>query len=140
MIQNLRIISWNVRGINNQIAIRNIRKLVRETKATILLLQETKCQNWSDRSLEAIWDSTNHGWLVVNSEGAAGGLLISWDKQIVTLFIVQSSHSWLWCKGSTSSGVDFSLINVYGPLDTEEKLRFWSELYSIHGKTDDQPS
>lgn len=126
MIKKLRIVTWNVRGINKKIATRNLRKLVRETKASILLCQETKNQRWSDSLLEEIWDSTNHGWLVVNSEGASGGLLISWDKQIVSLSLVQSSHSWLWCKATTDSGVEFSLINVYGPHEAEDKVRFWS--------------
>lgn len=76
-MNNLIIASWNVRGTNNRTSISNIRRLLRESKANVMFLQETKCQQWTDLSLNPIWDSTNHGWIAINSRGAAGGILIS---------------------------------------------------------------
>lgn len=78
---------------------RNVRKLLRESRANILFIQETKSQTWSDKRLDPNWDSRNHGWLAVNSNGNAGGLLISWDKQFISISQVECSQQWLWCKG-----------------------------------------
>lgn len=69
-MQDLSITSWNVRGANGVVARSNIRKLSKESKANILMLQETKCSSWSDHFMNSIWDSNLYGWQVVNSNGA----------------------------------------------------------------------
>lgn len=97
-MNNLILSRWNVRGINNKVAVNNVKRLLRDSRANILIFQETKCQDWSDRVLNSIWDSSNHGWITVNSVGAAGGLLLSWDKQFIHFLEVNRSQHWIWCK------------------------------------------
>lgn len=138
-MNNLILSSWNVRGLNNLITIKNIKKLIRDSKTNILFLQETKCYDWSNSLIDRIWDSINHDWIAVDSIGAAGGLLISWDKQILTLSKVDNTQHWLWCKGSTSLGESFNLVNIYGPHDLTEKQVFWNDLRNIHQQVDKEP-
>lgn len=77
-MKDLTILSWNVRGINNPVASRNVSRAIRESKANVICIQETKNSGWSDSLMNSIWDSENHDWIVVNSIGNAGGLLVSW--------------------------------------------------------------
>lgn len=90
-MNNLIISSWNVRGLNNKVSVGNVKKLLRDSRANILILQETKCHDWSDRVIDSIWDSSKYGWIVVNSIGAAGGLLLSCDNQFIHFSEVQRS-------------------------------------------------
>lgn len=113
--------------------------MIRDSKANILFLQETKCEEWSHDMLEKLWDSDIHDWQAVDSIGASGGLLISWNKQLFNLSPVESSQYWLWCKGSTNSGDNFNIVNVYGPHDIEGKQRFWNDLEYIHNLIDEEP-
>lgn len=138
-MNNLIFTSWNVRGINNRIAVKNVKRLLRDSRANILILQETKCHDWSDRVVDSFWDSSSHGWIAVNSLGTAGGLLISWDKQYISFSEVQRSHHWLWCKGDLPSGSSIYLVNVYGPHDLDEKQIFWSDLRTIVRQVSDSP-
>lgn len=123
-MQNLVILSWNVRSANSALARKNIRTLIKESRTNILLLQETKCGIWSTELIDSIWDSNLSSWLSVNSIGNSGGLLVSWSKQIADFGIVQDSPFWLWCKGKLSSGLVINLVNIYGPHDHAEKIYF----------------
>lgn len=138
-MNDLIITSWNVRGLNNKIAIKNVRKLLKESKANILFIQETKRGDWSDRGIDELWNFADHGWVVVNSIGAARGLLVSWDKQMFKLLVVESSKRWIWCKGELPSGIIINLINVYGPHDLEEKRQFWRDMRNILSLSEDSP-
>lgn len=42
MMNLVRILSWNIRGVNNSVAQRNLRDLVGKSKAGIICVQETK--------------------------------------------------------------------------------------------------
>lgn len=71
------ITSWNVRGFNNSISKRNVNRVIKETKANVILLQESKCQDGKDLELGHIWNYRNYGWSAKNSIGASGGLITS---------------------------------------------------------------
>lgn len=138
-MQDLTISSWNVRGANGSVARSNIRKLVSQSKANILFLQETKCSSWSDLLMNSIWDSNIYEWEVVNSTGNSGGLLIFWKKSLLTVEQVTCSSCWIWCKGKVNGEYPVNLINVYGPHDPLEKSVFWNHLRNIVSASIDEP-
>lgn len=144
------ITRWNVRGINNQSAkdnVRrlileskdNVRRLIRESKANVILLHETKCPNWSDSVMEGILVSKNYGWHVVNPSGASEGLLTAWNNQDLSFQCVGRFNNCIWSKGENISGLSFRLINVYGPYDLSEKEVFWRNLGDIVSAMDWNP-
>lgn len=138
-MNDLIIASWNVRGSNNKIAINNVRRLLKQFRANVPFLQETKCQLWTDLMLNSIWDSTNHGWISIDSQGSAGILLISWDKQLMNIVKFDGSPQWLWCKGYLQTGKTINLINIYGPRVLEEKQVFCNDLKRIHSSNSKEP-
>lgn len=89
--------------------------------------------------IDNFWDSHNHDWWARDSIGAARGLLISWDKHLLSLTKVESSDHWLWCKGTMVSGEILNIVNVYGPHDSDGKPLFWNDLRKIHFLTDEEP-
>lgn len=72
------LLSWNIRGINNLMALRGVRELTGKNKVNILCLQETKCVSGDKVIRNGIWVVDSHGWIIQNSEGLSGGMLVSW--------------------------------------------------------------
>lgn len=121
---DLSFTSWNIRGLNRLIARKNLKKLILESKADVVIIQETKCSTWSDQITDTIWDSNHISWEAVNSTGSSGGLLCIWNKKVVNFSITKSSMFWMWCKGAASEVSNFNLVNIYGPHRLEEKYQF----------------
>lgn len=62
-MEELTFLSWNIRGACNSIARSNLRGLVSKQRPNIILLQETKCQKWSDLMKDSIWPALEHDWM-----------------------------------------------------------------------------
>ena len=76
---NLKILSWNVRGLNVVEKRLQIRNLLRTWRADIVCLQETKLE-WITRGIvRSIWGCSYVDWLYLGFEGASGGIVLMWD-------------------------------------------------------------
>lgn len=91
--QRPAILSWNIRGINNSIARRNLRNLISANLPAVIFVQETKSADICDVLRDSIWDLNSHGWIISPSSGLSGGLLTSWDKNTITLVSSKICHN-----------------------------------------------
>jgi exonuclease III len=74
----MKLISWNVRGLNAPSKHKMLKKRINQEKAEVVLIQETKCDKVTMiRITKKIWKNCEVE--VVDSEGALGGLVILWD-------------------------------------------------------------
>jgi len=78
-----KILSWNVRGLNEGEKQLKVRNLLRQWKAYIICLQETKQEFISDSLVRNIWSYPFVDWCYLASFGASSGMLIMWDKRII---------------------------------------------------------
>jgi hypothetical protein len=78
---SMRIISWNVRGLNDGNKRLQVRHLLKQWKADLVCLQETKLQSLSRSLIGSLWGGHHVDWLFVGSNGASGGILLLWDKR-----------------------------------------------------------
>lgn len=128
-MQSLVITSWNIRGLGNDIARDNVRHLIKETNTNVLLIQESKCQDWSNNHLSFIWDSSFHSWIAVNAVGFSGGMLMSWDSGLLSLSEKFRSHHILWCRGMIKNhNKPINIANIHGPHKEKDKVSFWMQL------------
>ena len=66
---NLKILTWNVRGLNEKEKRLKVRNFLRSWRADIACLQETKLK-WVTRGLvRRIWSCPYIDWLYLGSEG-----------------------------------------------------------------------
>jgi len=74
----MKLISWNIRGLNSPRKGRLLKNMLMQEEPNILVLQETKCNSIV---LEKIADKAWPGGLVtvVDAQGASGGLVVLWD-------------------------------------------------------------
>ena len=81
----LKILSWNVREVNDVSKRKVIKALIRSQKADMVCLQETKMQKMSIRVVRSLGVGRFLEWGVVNARGAAGGVVVFWDNRVLEL-------------------------------------------------------
>jgi exonuclease III len=78
-----KILSWNVKGLNEGEKRLRVRNLLRQWKANIICLQETGVKFISDTLVRNLWICPFADWCYLASCSASGGMLIMRDKRIV---------------------------------------------------------
>jgi exonuclease III len=120
----MKIISWNIRGLNGCSKHKLLRDLILVEKPDIVLLQEKKCTSEDvDRLLPYCWKQGEA--VSTTATGTAGGLAILWntnsvllEKFIATRWSITVDYRLI---GSNKPG---HLANVYGPTSLREKQDF----------------
>ncbi|KAG6645248.1 hypothetical protein CIPAW_08G109000 [Carya illinoinensis] len=78
-----KIVSWNVRGINEASKRLQIRNLLRGWKVEIICLQETKLKVVTRKIVQSIWSCIHVDWVHLAADGASRGVLVMWDQWVV---------------------------------------------------------
>ncbi|KAK9943790.1 hypothetical protein M0R45_009386 [Rubus argutus] len=78
----MKIISWNVR-----VGRRSKRRLIKEklvnSKADVVILQETKKDKIQRKLIGSIWGVRYTDWVSIPSNGSSGGILVMWKTKLV---------------------------------------------------------
>ena len=81
----IRVVSWNVRGVNDGEKRKIIKALLRMQKAYLVCLQETKVKGMSCDFVRSLGTGRFLDWEAVSATGAFGGILIFWDRRMLQL-------------------------------------------------------
>ena len=111
----MKILFWNVRGVNNLEKRKIIKQFIRDQKANLVCLQETKVQDISLRLARSLVVGRFSDWGFVDAIGTVGGILLFWDKRILELIgkvIGEFSISCLF--RNVEDGFQWSFTGVYG--------------------------
>jgi exonuclease III len=111
----MKIITWNIRGLNDRSKQRILRDCIKEESPDILMLQETKCAGMEVETIfQHIWKGCNY--IQMDSSGASGGLAILWNPSHTILSgpfsTIGTLSSHFEIIGSNHEGI---ITNVYGP-------------------------
>ena len=79
----MKIISWNVRGLNEQDKRLKVRNLIRKWGPDVVCLQETKMGLINRAVIRSLWGGQHVNWSYLGSCGASGGVLVMWDTRVV---------------------------------------------------------
>jgi exonuclease III len=127
-----KIVSWNVRGMNEIEKRWKIRRLLREWKADIVCLQETKLEVISKEVIRSVWGCLYVDWLYLGSRGASGGILLMWDRRVVEKveecvgrFVVACAFR------CVTENFEWAFAGIYGPNDDVEIRGLWDELAGL---------
>ena len=129
---NLKILSWNVRGLNEKEKRFKVRNFLRSWRAKIVFLQETKLE-WVTRGLvRSIWSCPYVDWLYLGSEGASGGILLMWDRRVVEKIKEAVGQFSISCRfKNVSDQFEWAFTGIYG-LNLNRKHQFmWEELAGL---------
>ncbi|KAG6669188.1 hypothetical protein CIPAW_01G225900 [Carya illinoinensis] len=128
-----KIVSWNVRGLNEYNKRSRIKNLLREWRADIVCLQETKLKLVTQKIVRSVWHCPYVDWVYLASNGASGGILVMWDKRVmmkreefigeytvaVSLKMVEDNFLW-------------AFAGIYGPNVDNIRHQLWEEIARVH--------
>ena len=130
----IRLFSWNVRGANNPDKRKIIRNFIRTQRVDLVCLQETKIQEMSEADARSLGVGRLAEWRVVEAEGAAGGILVFWDKRKLKVMEFQFGQFSATCIfKNTEDGFQWAFTGVYGPVERNKSELFWEELGAVKG-------
>lgn len=81
----MKSLSWNIRGLRKKEKRGKLRKLIRDKRVDFLLLQETKLSSIINFFINSIWDHSDFGFLAVDANETAGGLVCIWNSNCFKL-------------------------------------------------------
>ncbi|XP_057826902.2 uncharacterized protein LOC131038480 [Cryptomeria japonica] len=124
----MRITTWNVRGLSTPDKRCLVKRSLIKLGSDMVLLQETKL--CGDKVLEFIKYCFKWEGLFQDARGTSGGLGILWNSEVFEVDPIASNEFWMACNIKCKvGGIGFPLVNIYGPVTIDEKLRVWLEIY-----------
>ena len=81
----VKILSWNVRGVNDPNKRKVINNFIRTQRVDLVCLQETKGQEMNNVMACSLRVGRFLKWKALNAEGTEGGILLLWDKRRISL-------------------------------------------------------
>ena len=72
----LRMVSWNVCGLNDSRKRLVVRNLLREWNCDVVCLQETKLAGMDRQLICSLWSCPFVGWVALDAVQTTGGVLI----------------------------------------------------------------
>jgi exonuclease III len=81
----MKILTWNIRGLNGRSKQRTLRECIKVENPDLLLLQETKCAGAEAEIIfQRIWRDCN--FISTDAAGASGGLAILWNPASIRVY------------------------------------------------------
>ena len=78
----IKILCWNVRGLNDIEKRKLIKGVVRNQKSDLVCLMETQVKDMSLQMVNSVGVGRFLNWALVDARGAAEGLLLFWDNSL----------------------------------------------------------
>ena len=118
----IKILSWNVRGVNDSEKRKVIKNLIRTNRVDLVCLQETKVQEMNVDMVCSLEVGRFLNWTALNAEGSVGGILLYWDKRRISMVdSMVGSFSVSCLFKMAEDGFQWAFTGVYGPI--EKNLR-----------------
>lgn len=131
MDHGLKIVVWNVRGLNARARRLAIRTLLDTTDASIVCLQETKMELICSSVVLDTLGSEFDDYTYLPAQGTRGGILLAWKSRAVTITAPLFTTNTLSARVATTAGTPWWLTVVYGPQEDAAKVAFLQELHQI---------
>lgn len=128
----MKLISWNIRGLNSPGKHKMIKNMLQREKPNILFLQETKCNSDVLGSiLSKAWPSCSS--VAVDASGSSGGLAIAWDTQSMVLSNFHAAHNLIQATfHPIGSNIHGHLSNVYFPQEHTRKIELLNTMEALN--------
>lgn len=105
-----------------------------ERKVDVLLIQESKRGSVDDSFVRSLWPLEEMGFVEVDAEGSAGGLICIWNPEIFELIDCCSSRNFILLSGIASKNFHCVIINIYAPNDVLKRRHLWESQPVVFGR------
>jgi hypothetical protein len=109
-----------------------VRRLLSQWKVNIVCLQETKLEMITPSLVQSLWRCPYVEWSHVPSIGASGGILLMWDRRVVSKVDVCQGNFVAACSfRNVDDGMEWAFAGVYGPNRDSHRRQLWEELTGL---------
>ncbi|XP_070020674.1 uncharacterized protein [Nicotiana sylvestris] len=130
----VKVLNWNIRGLNDKNKRSIVGSLVREWRADIVCLQQTKMEDIPASMLYQIWGNRWVEWAELKASGTRGGIVVMWDRRLWKCNDShQGSFSITCFLDSLQEDFRWAFTCVYGPHTNAERKELWHELGAVRG-------
>ncbi|XP_058752845.1 uncharacterized protein LOC131626046 [Vicia villosa] len=128
--------TFNIRGGGSLIKRKRISKIIREGRADVFLIQESKLETVSPSLINSIWSCDSVGWSSIDSEGRSGGIITLWNTNTVEVILSFKGKGFLGIKVKWRD-YTFYIVNIYSPCSLPLKKKLWRDLLEAKAKFSD---
>jgi exonuclease III len=138
MDENLSILNWNVRGLNDPARRDAIRAVLDQMRCSIICIQESKLSVFSDAIRRELAGPRFDSHIALDANGTRGGVLLIWRSDCYTVDKVVMRNFSITARFSPVGGLPpWTLTTVYGPHDDARKQSFLNEVVQIYNSITD---
>ncbi|XP_070017179.1 uncharacterized protein [Nicotiana sylvestris] len=130
----IKVISWNVRGLNDKKKREIIKSQVQNWRADIICMQETKVEGDIKEIVNQIWGGRWVSYASLKASGTRGGILLLWDCRVWKGEMLQTGAYTLTCKfKALLQNFQCHITGVYAPNCKIERKIVWREIGAVRG-------
>lgn len=131
----LKILSWNVWGLNDLSKRRIISAVIRRQKPHVICLQETKMESVEKAVVDSVGGNKWVDWDYIGAIGAARGVLVMWDSRTFSLLgTFKGSFSVSCLFKGVEKNITWVFSGIYGPCLDASRVVLWDELKLVRQK------
>uniref|UniRef100_A0A5B7AM54 Putative AP endonuclease/reverse transcriptase n=1 Tax=Davidia involucrata TaxID=16924 RepID=A0A5B7AM54_DAVIN len=123
----IKIVAWNIRGLNNPLKQKEVRKYARTQHPSIFCLSETKVKACN---LDATFKKCFRDWNVIHNCPPQGvcRIGVGWDPKVIKLDLLASTDQVLTCHISLLNTYSFFGSFVYASNEHDQRTQLWNHL------------
>lgn len=129
--QLMRIVVWNVRGLNAPARRNAVFQVVSTVSPSIVCLQETKLEVVSQAIVQHCLGNKFERFFYLPAAGTRGGILLAWDESVTMLSRPHYTPNSLTALVQSLGAREWWMTCVYGPQEDSAKVEFMQELVDI---------
>lgn len=129
--QPLKMLVWNVRGLNNPARRTAIAQVVLEANPAIVCFQETKMELVTLDIVKHCLGNKFEEFFYLPAIGTRGGILLACDATVVALSHPHYTSNTLSALVKPCEGQEWWITGVYGPQLDAEKIEFMQEIVDV---------
>ena len=128
-MKQLKLMSWNTRGLGGEKKCLGVRKVLRLSRCDVVCLQESKLNEYNLAYYSDFLPSFfEKDCVYIDAISHSGGCIITWRKNYTRINSWSTRHSCSVVLKQNNSGEIFTVTNVYGPSEDALKPDFLKEL------------
>ncbi|KAK8595392.1 hypothetical protein V6N13_016765 [Hibiscus sabdariffa] len=125
----MRVLLWNVRGLGSSVKRKEIRSLLRQQRAEMVFLLESKMESVGDSMVKSVWWKDSFRYVFSPSVGLAGGILIIWEVSKFSMSEVHDGSCFLYVSGLwLIENWNCGMVATYAPCGAVEQGACWWSL------------
>lgn len=129
--QPLKVLVWNVRGLNAPARRTIVSQVVAAANPSLVCFQESKLEHVTMELVRHCMGNRFENFFYLTAVGTRGGIILAWDATVVAVTNHHRTENTITALVKTTGGSQWWITGVYGPQLDVDKIAFMEELCEV---------